>query len=119
MMLRFKIRSGIGAVDLFDEGEIVRADQDGGQLLIGPDVEQALAAAAVRAEGGIKSTSRRSQLAGDKLQRLFQDAAVHRFLRQSISLGVDLGKLGVVVKHLLEMRNGPGAFRAVAMEAAA
>ena len=50
MVLRFKVRLRAGAVNLLDELQVCLVGQRGRQLLIGPHVEEPLAAAAVRVE---------------------------------------------------------------------
>ena len=96
----------LGAEDLADLGER-------------PDVVLALDALAVGVLGRVEAPFGVGHPAEDVIHRLAGDAGERRVAGRLVGLEVDRGEQGVVVEHLLEVRDEPALVGRVAGEAAA
>ena len=94
-------------------------DPDRSGLLPRPRVREPLDAVGVRVLGRGEPPARDGQLAEDVLDRLLDDAAIARRARDHPGVEVRRDEDGVVVQHLLEVRDEPAVVDGVAVEAAA
>ena len=110
--------AGVRRAEPAERGVGVRAecaDELGGR----PDVEASLLALGVRVERAVEPAVRRPHLAQRPVERLLARAPQHRIPADEPAVQVRAGEQGVVVQHLLEVRDRPRAVDAVPREAAA
>ncbi len=93
--------------------------EQGDDLAAGPQITLALHAIELGIPCGIEAAVGRHHVAAQIPRSLKGNLAVQRQARDAKCFRIKLQKLGVVVEHLLEMRNRPTGLGAVAMEATA
>ena len=106
------------AVHVGQEVEL-RLGKRAGQLGASPNVESSFFGVGFGIQGRVETAVRRGHFAQHELERILDHVAEVVAAGQQVGLRVDQGELRIVVKHLLEMRNGPKAIGAVAMKASA
>ena len=107
------------AVDRAEERDVRIVAEDGFDLVGSPDVELTFLVVGVRVQGRVEAAFGAGHFALDEAERFDDDSLEVRVRVGAEGLGVKLDELGVVVEHFLEVGDGPGAFGAVAVEAAA
>ena len=107
--------------DVEDAAEKVRVPFSERRLDLGggPDEELPLLAFAVGVLRAEEGAGRARHLAEDVVERLLGDFAIERVAGDLKCLDIGGNEKGVVVEHLLEVRDEPAGVGAVAMEAAA
>jgi hypothetical protein len=93
--------------------------EDGFQILGRPDVELAFHALRVGVFGGVEAALLARHVAQDIVEGLLGDAAVEVVPGGLVRLQVEAGEEGVIVEHLLEVRDEPVGVHGVAGETAA
>src|SRR5207245_757197 len=76
----------------------------------------AFGARAVRVPARSECAAWHAHVAQEKLERVEGDVAVVRVAEGDRRLEIEGRELGIVVKHLLEVRDGPGGLRRIAKE---
>jgi hypothetical protein len=110
-----------GRGDVVDGAEDSRVlwAEDRLDLIASPDVELPLHPLAVRVLARIEGAGRVGHFAEDVVESLFGHAAVFRVSRRLPCFDIGRCEQGIVVEHLLEVRDEPALVGAVAVEAAA
>ena len=117
-VLALEVPRGVQAVVGRENGEFLRRQQSF-QFVPVPDIELAFRALGVRVEARVVAALRRLHLAQHPSGGFGGDARVKRLSSRGVGIGKQIEQRPVVVKHLLEVRNGPGRIGAVAAETAA
>jgi len=105
------------AVSGLEKGAVLR--QLRSDLFPGPEVEFPLHALRISVQCGAKAAFGMGQLAGDKTDRSGHHAVKVRLAGDLPGVQIDARQLGVIVKHLFEMRHAPVGIGGVAGKAAA
>src|SRR5207244_7331622 len=100
------------------EGRIFFRRQERADFIALPDVELAFLVLAIGIEGGVVAALGRLHLAREPARGLFRAARIERRASDEPGVGEQPEQRAVVVKHLLEVRDGPLGIDAVAAEAA-
>ena len=113
-----KIGLGTEGENPFDQGRLGRREARA-EFATSPDVVLTFHAFGLGIEGRAEAAPDIGEFPQQKPGRFFRELLVARVAGQLEGFGVDLEQLGVVVQHLLEMGDAPGAVGAVAMKSAA
>src|SRR5262245_27680032 len=89
------------------------------ELLSIPDIEFTFDAFAVCSLCRREAAIRIAHFANDKVENFFSDPAIEGLLSETPCVEVGTRKQGVIVKHLLEVRDKPAIVGGVSMESAA
>ena len=79
-----------------------------------PDVEFSLQTLGVGIQGRVETTTGMGQLAGDEIERALHHTKERRVAGELPGVQIGADEQGVVVEHLLEMRDTPDVIGAVA-----